>query len=169
MFDMKFDSRAFDRALDDLGALCARPTAFMRRPAEEWLAETEREQFASEGAAGASGTWPHRAFPRGGNARGAIPRSSAESAMRARPILQRSGNMMRVMTEVRSLRQLIEVTDKQIIFHLPSPAGFHQRGTRKMPARKVVDPSAAQIERLDEAVKREAAEAVRGLGVRVKR
>jgi hypothetical protein len=157
---MKFDPRAFDRALDEFGKKLQRPTAFMARPAEEWFYQTEREQFDSQGGAGAAGTWPHLAA--------STVRAKERDGRGTFPTLQRAGNLKNVLTGAGSLRQLIEVTDNKIVFYLPSPAGFHQRGTRKMPARKVVDPSPAQVERLGEKVRREAVEQVRSLGLKTK-
>ena len=161
MLGMKFDSRAFDRALDEFREKLHRPMDFMGRPAEDWFYQIEREQFATEGAAGASGTWP-RVAP-------ATARAKARDGRGTFPTLQRSGTMMQALTRPGGLDSIIERTGDRIVFRLPSPAQFHQRGTRRMPQRKVVDPSPAQIERLDEAVTREAAEVVRDLGVRVKR
>lgn len=151
MFDAKVNMGGFNRAFDGLEKMLKRPTDFMRRPAEEWMADTEREQFASEGRAGASGQWRElsAAYAR----RKALERGGLR-------ILERTGAMARALTSLRD----VEVTDNKIIFHLPKPAGFHQRGTARMPQRKVVDPSAEQVRRLSERVKREAAEQLEGLG-----
>jgi hypothetical protein len=155
MFDAKVDLSGFNRAFDGFEKMLRRPTDFMQRPAVDWMAQTEREQFDSEGAAGRSGRWAPLA-PSTQRAK-ALDRSGVK-------ILQRTGTMMNQLTRTESLRQYVEVTDDKIIFHLPPPAGFHQSGTRKMPQRKVVDPSDAQIGRLNDAVRREVLPLVRNLG-----
>lgn len=160
MFETKPDTRAFDRALDEFGKKLARPMDTFGRTVEDWFYRTEREQFSSQGAAGASGTWPRRAP--------ATERANALSGRGTFPTLVRSGQMRDALTRPGGLGMLIERTGDQIIFHLPHPAGLHQRGTRRMPARKVVDPSTAQVERLGESVARDAREMARGLGIDTK-
>jgi hypothetical protein len=158
MFEMQFDSRTFDRALEEFAAKLKRPMDTFGRTVEDWFYRTEREQFDSQGAAGASGTWPRRspATERGNAGRGTVP------------TLVRSGQMRDVLTRPGGLGMLIERTGDQIIFRLPRPAGFHQTGTRRMPQRKVVDPSESQVRRLGEEVARDAREMVRGLGIETK-
>jgi hypothetical protein len=159
MFEAKFDSRAFDRALDEFGARLRRPMDFMARPTEDWFFATEREQFATEGRAGASGPWKPLAPA-------TLRRKSIEA--RGFQLLVSRGTMRDALTRGGGLGSFIERTGDRIVFHLPHPAGLHQRGTRRMPVRKVVDPSDAQKERLGEAVKKEAAEVARRIGLRVK-
>jgi hypothetical protein len=158
MFDVKFDRSGFDSAISGLLGMLNRPTEYMRQPAEEWLAETEREQFASEGRAGASGAWRQLA-----------PSTLRERALERRgfKILDRTGAMRNQLTDAGSLRQFVEVTDDQIVFHLPPPAAYHQGGTVRMPQRKVVDPSDAQLQRLGDVLRREAVTSIERLGLNV--
>lgn len=158
-FELKFDARAFESRVDELGSAFRRPTAFTERPFVDWLAEVEREQFRTEGGAGKSGRWQ-------GLAPSTLRRKSAEG--RGRSILVRKGAMRDRLTRPGGLRQLVEARDDTIIFRFSSPEQYHQRGTRRMPQRKVVDPSDAQVRQLGEDVKREAVEIVRGLGINTK-
>lgn len=152
MFEAKFDTRGFDRAFDGFEKMLRRPTSFIERPAVDWFAQTEREQFVSEGAAGRSGRWKELS-----------PQTLRKRALERRGfrILERTGAMANAIT---SFRQAVEVTGDKIIFHLSSPAGFHQSGTQRMPQRKVVDPNDAQLSRLSEMVSREAAQQLGDLG-----
>jgi|SRR3712207_5284441 len=159
MFEMRFNPRAFERRVDELGAAFRRPTDFTERPFREWLAETEREQFRTEGGAGRSGRWP-RLSP------ATLRRKSAEG--RGFSVLTARGAMRDRLTSAGGLRQMIEVREDTIVFRFPPPEQYHQRGTRHMPQRKVIDPSAAQVQRLGEDVKREAVKVVRGLGINTK-
>src|SRR3712207_9461665 len=85
MFEMRFNPRAFERRVDELGAAFRRPTDFTERPFREWLAGTDREQFRTEGGAGRSGRWP-RLSP------ATLRRKSAEgrgfSALQARCVMR---------------------------------------------------------------------------------
>ena len=160
MFDAKLDSRAFDAALDEFGKTLRRPMSFMARPAEDWYFRTGREQFDSRGAAGASGRWSPLAAS-------TLRRKALEG--RGFQILERTGSLRAAFTRPGSLYQIIERTDDKIVFRTSHPAaGFHQSGTRRMPQRKVVDPSPAQVEGLARDVAKEAAEVARRLGIRTK-
>jgi hypothetical protein len=159
MFESRFDASAFGRALDRIGTTFSRPAQIMRRPLEDWLAETGREQFATQGAAGRGGRWqPH------------APATQRRKAIEGRGfrILERTGGMRDMLTRASNLRQLIEVTDDKIVFRLRPPATFHQTGTRRMPQRKVHDPSAEQVRRLGGRLRKEAVEQMRRHGIKVK-
>jgi hypothetical protein len=159
MFEAKPDARAFDKALDEFGAKLKRQMDFMGGAVEEWFYRTEREQFATQGAAGRSGRWqPHAA---------ATARRKAIEG-RGFQLLVDRGGMRDALTGRGGLGSLIERSGDRIVFRLPQPAGFHQTGTRRMPARKVVDPSDAQVRRLGEDVGHEAAKMIRGLGIDTK-
>lgn len=158
MVETRLDFSAFDRAADKLDSLFGRPTNFTARPAQEWMSETGREQFRSEGAAGASGPWD-RLSP--------MTERRKRKLYGDRPILQASGEMERMLTQSGSLRALMAVTDDKVVFRLPPPSVFHQRGTRRMPQRKVVDPSDRQKEGLRERVRKETVGQVRRLGIKV--
>lgn len=159
MLESKFDFSAFSRAIDRIGSTFARPAEVIRRPVEDWLAETEREQFRTQGAAGASGRWQPLSPA-------TLRRKVAEG--RGPRILERTGAMQELLTNAGSLRQLIEVSGDKIIFRLPPPATFHQTGTRRMPRRQVYAPNAEQKRRLGEGLRREATERMQHEGVRVK-
>lgn len=158
-FELKFNARAFERRVDELGSAFRRPTAFTEQPFVDWLAEVEREQFRTEGGAGRSGRWP-RLSP------ATLRRKSAEG--RDSSVLVGRGTMRDRLTSAGGLRQMMDVRDDTIVFRFSSPEQYHQRGTRRMPQRKVVHPSDAQVQRLGEDVKRAAVEIVRGLGIDTK-
>jgi hypothetical protein len=159
MFEARFDASRFFRALDNVGTTFARPAQVMRRPLEDWLVETERLQFATQGAAGRSGRWQPLA-----------PATQRRRAIEGRGyrILENSGRMRALLTSAGGLRQLIEMTDDKIIFRLVAPATFHQTGTRRMPQRKVYDPSDEQKRRLGGRVKSAAVEEMKHKGLPIK-
>ena len=86
------------------------------------------EQFATEGAHGEAGGWR--------------PLSPEYAAWKARhfpgqPILVRTGKMKNVLLDKSSA---VTITNKAMVYYpLSEYAGYHQRGTEKMPARKPVN------------------------------
>jgi hypothetical protein len=156
---MKPDTSAFDKALDEFAAKLRRPVDTFGRTFEDWFYRTEREQFDSQGAAGRLGRWQPPS-----------PATARRKAIEGRgfQLLVNRGQMRDALTRPGGLGSLVERTGDTVIFRLPSPAGFHQTGTRKMPQRKVVDPSERQVEGLGEDVKREAGKMTRGLGIKTK-
>jgi hypothetical protein len=152
------DFSAFERALDKLESTFERPTDFTHQPVEDWIVEVEREQFATQGAAGASGSWqplaPGSVSPSFGPRRGGI--------------LERTGAMRDLLTRPDSLRDLMEVSGDRITFRLPEPASFHQHGTSRMPAREVFAPTEGRKRDLGPRVKKAATDEMRRRGVRVK-
>lgn len=158
MFKGGFDSSAFDRALDRMEETFERPTDFTREPVTDWIAEVEREQFDTQGAAGRGGEWQQLAP-------GTVHLSFGP---RRGGILQRTGATRDRLTRPDSLRDLIEVSGDRITFRLPAPASFHQRGTDRMPAREVFAPSDGQKQDLKERVRKSAVEQMRKQGLPVK-
>lgn len=159
MFEAKADLRAFDKALDEFTAKLRRPVDTFGRTFEDWFYQTGREQFDSQGAAGRSGRWQPLAA--------ATARRKAIEG-RGFQILVGRGTLQAALTQRGGLGSLIERSGDTITFRLPHPAGLHQSGTRRMPARKVVDPSDAQVQRLGEDVKREGVKMARELGIDTK-
>jgi hypothetical protein len=149
------DVRPVVRALDGLEGLVRHPAPIVARVAPTWLAEVEIEQFGSRGAAGASGPW-----------RTLAPSTLKAKALQGFPsgILDRTGGVRKMMTRVESLRQMMRVGDDGISFSLPRVAALHQRGTRRMPQRKVVDPSRGQAGRFVDRVRAELVAGARGMG-----
>jgi hypothetical protein len=150
---------AIERAIEQMGSAFERPAELARPAVEEWIAETEREQFDTEGAAGASGPWEPLAAKtvRLKSAEGYSPR-----------ILERTGATRGALTSLDGVRNLIEVSGDKIIFRLPAPASYHQRGTGTMPAREVFAPSESQKARLRERLRNTAVAELRRRGLPVK-
>lgn len=155
-FDAQRGVGAFERAVGRIEATFERPTDFTREPFVDWLAVTEREQFATQGAAGKGGRWQPRA------------RSTLKRKAAGPRVLERTGAMRDMLTRPASLRGLVEVSGDRIIFRLPEPANFHQRGTTRMPAREVYAPSEGQKQDLKGRVKKAAGEEMRRRGFNVK-
>jgi hypothetical protein len=150
---------AIERAIEQMGGAFERPAELARPAVEEWIAETEREQFDTEGAAGASGPWEPLAAKtvRLKFAEGYSPR-----------ILERTGATRAALTSLGSIGELLEVAGDTITFRLPAPASYHQRGTGTMPAREVFAPSESQRARLRERLQSTAAGELRRRGLPVK-
>jgi hypothetical protein len=162
MSESRLDMGAIERAFDMMAATFGRGAEIARAPVEEWVAEVEREQFDTEGVAGASGRWSP------------LARSTVEQKTRegygSRRILERTGAMRAALTSLDSIRSLVEVSGDRIIFRLPTPASYHQVGDGRgtYPARPVFDPSGSQRARLRERLQKAAAEELRRQGLPVK-
>lgn len=156
IISVEVDASSVIRALEGLEGIVRRPAPVVARVAPTWLAEVEAEQFGTQGAAGASGPW----------------RPLAPSTVKARVarggILDRTGGLRQAMTRAESLRQMMRTGDDGVSFSLPRVAALHQRGTRLMPRRKVVDPSAVQAGRFIDRVRSELVAEARGMGWDVK-
>lgn len=100
----------------------------------------EKEQFSTEGGAGASGKW--------------APLSTAYEVQKQKKygsvsILQASGKMYRSLTSSGGPDSVYEESAQELVVGSSSPIpGYHQSGTRRMPQRKPVDVSDAQKQRL---------------------
>jgi hypothetical protein len=150
---------ALERAFGQMESAFEHPGELMREPVTEWVADVEREQFDSEGAAGASGLWqPDK--PQ-------TIRLKISEGYSTRT-LERTGATRARLTSVDSLRELIEVSGDRITFRLPAPASYHQRGTATIPAREVYSPSEWQKRDLKARVKKAATEEMRRRGLPVK-
>jgi hypothetical protein len=156
---MPVDMSAIERAFDKMETAFGRGAGIARPPVEEWVAEVEREQFASEGRAGASGQWRELSA--------AYARRKALEGRGGR-ILERTGAMREALTRLDSIRGLIEVSGDRVIFRLPAPASYHQTGAGRVPVRPVFDPSGSQRARLREKLQKAAAEELRRQGLPVK-
>jgi hypothetical protein len=161
MAESRVDMSAIERAFDMMATTFERGAQIARAPVEEWVAEVEREQFDTEGAAGASGPWQplSEAYARRKEAAGLSPR-----------ILDAKGAMRAALTSLDDIRGLVEVSGDRIIFRLPAPASYHQAGAPSigLPARPVFDPSGSQTARLREKLQKAAAEELRRQGLPVK-
>ena len=104
----------------------------------------EKEQFDSEGGAGKSGKWKalkpeyaKRKQKKWGNV----------------PILHASGEMMRSLTSRNAPGAVLEKTADELTLGTTIPyAGYHQRGSKRLPKRPPVDPTDAQVDRLSKVI-----------------
>jgi hypothetical protein len=156
---MPVDMSAIERAFDKMETAFGRGTEIARAPVEEWVAEVEREQFDTEGAAGASGPWQPLA---------PSTLKRKEAAGLSLRIFDATGAMREALTSLDGIRGLVEVSGYRVIFRLPAPASYHQTGTGTFPARPVFDPSGSQTARLREKLQKAAAEELRRQGLPVK-
>src|SRR6185369_84946 len=99
----------------------------------------EREQFKGEG--GPSGKWKSL--------------SPKYAAIKARkygnvPILTATGQMMKSLTSRGAANSVMQQTATEMTIGTSDPkAGYHQRGNRRLPQRKVIDFDEQRIERLN--------------------
>lgn len=105
----------------------------------------EREQFRTEGAAGASGKWK--------------PLSPAYAKLKRKkygnlPILQREFALIKSLTGEST--DTIRIFGKdEALFGSAVPYGkYHQRGGGRLPQRKPIDPSDEQLRRIQKAIQR---------------
>jgi hypothetical protein len=150
---------ALERAFGQMESTFDKPGEMLRETVTEWLADTEREQFDTEGAAGLGGPWQPLAP-------GTV-RLKISEGYSPRP-LERTGATWRALTSVNSLREMIEVSGDRITFRLPEPASYHQRGAGRLPVREVYSPSESQKQDLKARVKKAADEEMRRRGLPVK-
>jgi hypothetical protein len=141
MDESRLDMSAIESAIARMEAAFERPAELVRPAVEQWIAETETEQFDTEGAAGSGGRW-QSLTP--GTVRLKITEGYSPH------ILERTGATRAALTSLGSIGELLEVAGDKIIFRLPAPASYHQRGTGTMPAREVFAPSESQRARLRE-------------------
>lgn len=100
----------------------------------------EKEQFESEGSAGASGKW-----------KALTPKYAARKQKKYGPvpILTASGEMRRSLTNRGAPGSVLEKSaDELVIGTTIAKAGYHQRGSGRLPQRKPIDPSESQVSRL---------------------
>lgn len=120
----------------------------------------EAEQFASEGAAGASGKW--------------TPLSPAYAKFKAvefpgEPILQASHHMIESLTDPEALDAVFIPEPTQLTIGTRDPKALaHHRGRGRLPARPVISMSEAQKRRIQKAIQRELVEFTRRLGFQVR-
>jgi len=104
----------------------------------------EKEQFSSEGSAGASGKW---------EALSPAYAVQKQKKYGSQPILQASGAMYKSLTSSGGPTSVYQEEAQELTLGSSSPIpGYHQRGGR-VPQRKPVDPSDAQKERLAEVIR----------------
>ena len=99
----------------------------------------EREQFKGEG--GPSGKW-----------KSLSPKYAVIKAKKYGnvPILTASGQMMKSLTSRGAANSVLEQTATEMTIGTSDPkAGYHQRGNRRLPQRKVIDFDDARVERLN--------------------
>jgi phage gpG-like protein len=90
-----------------------------------YMLEVEKELFDSEGSSGAHGAWEGKQERKGNE---------------GTPILQLSGDLMRSLTEADDPHHMFFVTPTGMGMGTDLPyAEDHQRGTERMPQRRIVD------------------------------
>lgn len=120
---------------------------------------SEREQFESEGAKGASGKW--------------TPLSKAYGVFKAQQfpgetILRATGHMEESLTSRDALDAIFFASNDEIVFGTKDPKAIaHHRGKGKLPARPVISLSEAQKRRMQKAVQRELVDFTRRAGFQV--
>lgn len=105
----------------------------------------EREQFDSEGSAGASGKWPALS-----------PQYAKQKASEypGKKIMERTGRLRSALTG-RTAHSVIEKEKDQLTLGTRLPYGrWHQRGAGKLPVRKAIDMSRGQKRRIQKAIQR---------------
>jgi phage gpG-like protein len=130
--------------------------------AEAALIRIEEEQFLSEGAKGAHGKWAPLSKPY---------YEYKELRWPGRPILQRNYDLVSSLTDTTA--DSIRVKEKQefafgtkVVSKEPHNKGFnypleHQRGNRRMPARRPIDLSESQRRDLTKAIQKGLLEIIR--------
>lgn len=119
----------------------------------------EREQFESEGAAGASGRWAPLSA---GYAR------SKQASHPDKPILRADDDLFASLTDPEAAGAILRPEPDSLTIGTSVPyAIFHQRGTRHMPARPPISPSETQKRRLQKALQSGLVRFVREVGVSV--
>lgn len=119
----------------------------------------EREQFDSQGAAGASGRWQ--------------PLSDVYARFKAerfpgQTILRATGALEASLTDPDALDAVYRADANEIVLGTKVPyARAHQRGTRRMPARPPISLSETQKRRMQKAVQRQLILEIRRLGFEV--
>lgn len=121
--------------------------------------QIEGEQFESQGAAGASGAWA------------SLKKSYAEYKAVHYPgqtILKATGELYRSMTSFDASASIFRPEPDQLTIGTTSEGAiWHQRGTSRMPARKVISMSDSQKRRLQKAIQVGLVQFVRRQGFQV--
>ena len=149
---VEFD-RAFNR-LDQISDL--RP---IWGDVAEAFYEIEREQFGSQGAAGASGRW--------------APLSNLYAKFKAvkfpgKTILRRTDSLFESLTGKESPGAIFRPSESELQLGSSVPYGvWHQRGTSKMPARKPISLNDDQKRRMQKAIQKGLVQFIRRQGFNV--
>ncbi|HWQ34328.1 MAG TPA: phage virion morphogenesis protein [Blastocatellia bacterium] len=107
----------------------------------------EREQFNSQGAGGASGAW-----------RELSPGYEKYKAVKhpGKPILQASGHLKESLTDPTNKDHVFRMTEDSLILGTTDPVGqYHQKGTDRLPQRKIFDLTDDDKRRLRDVARRE--------------
>jgi phage gpG-like protein len=121
--------------------------------------QIETEQFASEGASGASGKW--------------TPLSPAYERFKAvafpgETILRATGHMEASLTDPDALDAIFFANADEITLGTKDPkAVYHHRGAGRLPSRPVISMSEPQKRRIQKAIQRELVEFTRRAGFHV--
>lgn len=124
---------------------------------EFYLIETE--QFASEGAVGASGKWA---------ALSDVYSKYKQVAFPDQPILRATDDLMESLTDPEALGAILRPEQGSLTIGTSVPyARAHQRGTKKMPARPPISFSEAQKRRLQKSIQSGLVRFIREAGFQV--
>lgn len=119
----------------------------------------EREQFESEGAAGASGKWA---------ALSNVYAKYKQVAFPNQPILRAEDDLFRSLTEPEAPMAILRPEQDQLVIGTSDPKAIHhQRGTRKMPARPPISFGEGQKRRLQKSIQSGLVRFIREAGFQV--
>lgn len=119
----------------------------------------EREQFQTEGSAGASGKWSPLSTP---YARFKAERFPGETILRATGALEAS------LTDPDAFDAIFRADEREIVLGTKVPyARAHQRGAGRLPSRPPISLSETQKRRMQKAVQRQLIAEMRKLGFEV--
>lgn len=134
--------QVFDRAFNRIDSLSDLRPLYPEVIREFYL--IEREQFESEGAAGASGRWA---------ALSDVYARYKQVAYPDQPILRAEDDLFRSLTDPEAPQAILRPEPTELIMGTSDPkAILHQRGTRKMPARPPISFSEAQKRRIQKSI-----------------
>lgn len=149
--------QVFDRAFNRIDSLSDLRPLYPEVIREFHL--IEREQFESEGAAGASGRFAPLS---------ASYARSKQTSHPDKPVLRADDDLFVSLTDPEAAGAILRPEPDSLTIGTSVPyAIFHQRGTRHMPARPPISPSETQKRRLQKAIQSGLVRFVREVGIPV--
>jgi phage gpG-like protein len=119
--------------------------------------EIFRKQFASEGSSGESGQWPALSP--------VYEEQKARDGYNFLPILQREQRLVKAFTQKGAQSQVLDMSAQELQLGTALPyAALHQRGTRRLKQRKIIDFSEKSKREIQKAIQRQLVDYVRAQG-----
>lgn len=147
----------FNRAFNRLDSLSDLRPVWPNVIREFYLIEAE--QFQSEGAAGASGKWA---------ALSNVYAKYKQVAHPDKPILRADDELFESLTNPEAAGAILRPDEQELTIGTSVPyAAFHQRGTRRMPARPPISLAESQKRRIQKAIQTGLVRFVREAGFNV--